>query len=112
MGPYIFDSIPCILLSEHPLDSDIPFHTYHDSDVVYWSTQPYCTSSVSNLSGNGVDVSIVPEFRLEATRLEYAATSYGGTVDFLIVRGPSSDIGLDKYISHPVLLLIPLLFTA
>lgn len=51
---------------------------------------------VSNLSSSGVEVSIVPKFRMEATRFEYAATSYGGTVDFLIVKGPPSDIGQHK----------------
>src|ERR1700685_3324802 len=43
---------------------------------------------VSNISGAEVDISIVPEFRTESTQFEYAATSYGGVVDFLIVKGP------------------------
>jgi hypothetical protein len=47
---------------------------------------------VSNISGVEVDVSIVPEFRMESTRFEYAATSYGGVVDFLIVKGPPASI--------------------
>jgi len=47
---------------------------------------------VSNISGVEFDVSIVPEFRMEATRFEYAATSYGGVVDFLIVKGPPASI--------------------
>lgn len=51
---------------------------------------------VSNLSRNGVDVSIVPEFRMEPTRFEYAATSYGGIVDFLIVKGPPASIGQNE----------------
>ena len=48
---------------------------------------------VSNISGTEVDVSIIPEFRMAATRFEYAATSYGGVVDFLIVKGPPASIG-------------------
>lgn len=83
-------SIPCIQI--------FPF-TYH-----HFQTEAGCRilvnaillHVVSNLSGNGVDVGIVPGFRMEMTRFEYAATSYGGTVDFLIVKGPPSDIGPDK----------------
>lgn len=47
---------------------------------------------VSKISGTEVDVSIVPEFRMDATRFEYAATSYGGVVDYLIVKGPPAAI--------------------
>jgi hypothetical protein len=47
---------------------------------------------VSNISSTEVDVSIIPEFRMAATRFEYAATSYGGVVDFLIVKGPPASI--------------------
>ena len=47
---------------------------------------------VSNISGVETDVSIVPEFRMESTRSEYGATSYGGVVDFLIVKGPPASI--------------------
>ena len=50
---------------------------------------------VSNISGVEVDVSIVPEFRMAPTRFEYAATSYGGVVDFLIVKGPPASISKD-----------------
>ena len=46
---------------------------------------------VSNISGAEVDISIVPEFRTESTRFEYAAT-YEGVVDFLIVKGPPAAI--------------------
>jgi len=46
---------------------------------------------VSNISSVEVDVSIVPEFRMDSTRFEYAAT-YGGVVDFLIVKGPPASI--------------------
>lgn len=48
---------------------------------------------VSNISGVEADVGIVPKFRMEPTRFEYAATSYGGVVDFLIVKGPPASIG-------------------
>ena len=49
---------------------------------------------VSNISGTEVDVSVIPEFRMAATtRFEYAATSYGGIVDFLIVKDPPASIG-------------------
>ena len=51
---------------------------------------------VSNISGVEVDVSIVPEFRMEPTRFEYAATSYGGVVDYLIVKGPPASISKDE----------------
>ena len=47
---------------------------------------------VSNISDAEVDVGIIPEFRMESTRFEYAATSYGGVVDFLIVKGPPATI--------------------
>jgi len=47
---------------------------------------------VSNISGVEIDVSIVPEFWMESMRFEYAATSYGGFVDFLIVKGPPASI--------------------
>ena len=49
---------------------------------------------VSKIGGTEVDVSIVPEFRMDATRFEYAATSYGGVVDYLIVKGPPAAISL------------------
>lgn len=42
---------------------------------------------VSNLSGAEVNIGIVPEFTMESTRFEYASTSYGGIVDFLIFKG-------------------------
>ena len=40
--------------------------------------------------------SIVPEFQMEPTRFEYAATSYGGVVDYLIVKGPPTTISEDE----------------
>jgi len=59
---------------------------------------------VSNISGVEVDVSIVPEFRMEPTRFEYAATSYGGVVDYLIVKGPPASISKDEFY-FPTLLI-------
>jgi len=47
---------------------------------------------MSNLSGDGVGMGVVPEFRMEATRFEYSATSYGGIVDYLLVKGPAPEI--------------------
>jgi hypothetical protein len=38
---------------------------------------------------------------MDPTRFEYASTSYGGVVDFLIVRGPPASI------SQPVLMNLP-----
>ena len=81
------------------MHADIPFHTYHHFQMEAGCrilVNTILLHVVSNISGNGVDVSIVPKFRMEVTRFEYAATSYGGTVDFLIVKGPPSDIGPDK----------------
>ena len=54
---------------------------------------------VSNISGLEVDVSIVPEFRMDSTKFEYAATSYGDVVDFMIVKGPPASIS--KYEIQP-----------
>lgn len=51
---------------------------------------------VSNISDVEVDVSIVPKFRMDSTRFEYAATSYEGVVDFLIVKGPPASISKCK----------------
>lgn len=65
---------------------------------------------VSNISGFDFDVSIVPEFRMESTRFEYAATSYGGVVDFLIVKGPPDSIsnyGLPLSFRFSALLIPP-----
>jgi hypothetical protein len=47
---------------------------------------------VSNISGVEVDVGIVPEFRMDSTRFDYTATSYGGVVDFMIVKGPPASM--------------------
>ena len=48
---------------------------------------------VSNISDAEVDVGIIPEFRMESTtQFEYAATSYGDVVNFLIVKGPPASI--------------------
>ena len=47
---------------------------------------------ILNIIGVEVYISIVPEFRMESTRFEYATTSYGGVVDFLIVKGPPAAI--------------------
>ena len=49
---------------------------------------------VSKIGGTGVDVGIVPQFQMDATRFEHAATSYGSVVDYLIVKGPPAAISL------------------
>ncbi|KAF8589241.1 hypothetical protein K439DRAFT_1628944 [Ramaria rubella] len=43
---------------------------------------------LSNLSHSGANVSLIPDFHMAPTRFEYAPTSYGDIIDFLIVRGP------------------------
>jgi len=44
------------------------------------------------MSDSGTAVGIVPEFRINATKLEQTTTSYGGIIDYLIVKGPPSII--------------------
>ena len=52
---------------------------------------------VSTISDFEVDVGIIPKFQMEMTRFEYATTSYGGLVDFMIVKGPPSSISKSRY---------------
>lgn len=47
---------------------------------------------VSNISDPNIEVGVIPKFHMEPKRFEYAATSYGGVVDFLIVKGPPDNI--------------------
>ena len=82
-GPHISDSVPCIFFCEYPLYPDIPFHHHFQTEAgCRILVNAILLHVVSNLSSNGVDVCIVPEFRMEVTRFEYDATSYGGTVAF------------------------------
>jgi hypothetical protein len=86
-------------------------HAYH-----YFQTEAGCRilvniillHVVSNISNVEVDVGIVPEFRMDSTRFEYAPTSYGGIIDSLIVKGPPASISM-KFSSdfHLPPLLIP-----
>jgi hypothetical protein len=46
----------------------------------------------SNMSDSQTAIGIVPEFRINATKLEQTTTSYGGVIDYLIVNGPPSTI--------------------
>lgn len=48
---------------------------------------------MSILSDAEVDVSMVPDFWMKLMQFEAIATSYGGFVDFLIVKGPPINIG-------------------
>ena len=54
---------------------------------------------VSNISDAEVDVGIIPEFQMESTRFEYAATSYGDVVNFMIVKGPPASISKYWYLN-------------
>jgi len=47
---------------------------------------------ISNMSDSRATVGIVPEFRIDATRLKQTPASYGGVVDYLIVNGPPNII--------------------
>lgn len=50
---------------------------------------------VSNLSGRDIDVGIIPEFRMPATKFEEANLSFGGVVDYLIIKCPK---GMTEFI--------------
>jgi len=63
---------------------------------------------VSNLSGEGVDVNIIPEFRMPATKFEYANMSFGGVVDYLIIKCPKAITSKDTLLLCAWLLLIKL----
>ena len=47
---------------------------------------------ISNMGDSHTAFGIVPEFRINATKLEQTTTSYGGVIDYLIVNGPPSTI--------------------
>ena len=53
---------------------------------------------VLNIIRNGVDVGVIPNFRMEASEFEDAATCYGHIVDFQIVSGLPDTISQDKYL--------------
>jgi len=47
---------------------------------------------ISNMSDSRTTVGIVPEYRINATKLDQTTTSYGGVIDYLIVNGPPDTI--------------------
>jgi hypothetical protein len=96
--PHLFDSGPCVVSVSivHLLCSlHLPIYHYLQSEAgCRVLVNIILLHVVSKIGGTEVDVGIVPEFRMDATRFEYAATSYGGVVDYLTVRGPPAAISL------------------
>jgi hypothetical protein len=93
-GTHFFDSNLCILLGAYADTLSLFFLTF------FPQTEAGCRILVnmvllhvtSNMSDSQTAVGIVPEFRINATKLEQTTTSYGGVIDYLIVNGPPSTI--------------------
>lgn len=93
-GTHFFDSDLCILLSAYADTLSLFFLTF------FPQTEAGCRILVnmvllhvtSNMSDSKTAVGIVPEFRINATKLEQTTTSYGGVIDYLIVNGLPSTI--------------------
>jgi hypothetical protein len=84
-------------------------HTYHYVQTEAGGcilTSTILPHVVSNLSRNGVDVGIIPDFRMETSGFEYTATCFGDMVDFQIVRGPPDSISQDKVSCFTCLLIL------